>query len=67
MRAKKPADGTKLAFTFDGGTNIDPAKTSHMHDTTFEFRGADELRTVWIPWSEGKAGDPTVFELKRVK
>lgn len=67
MRAKAPGDAATLSFAFDGGTNIDPSKTMHMHEAKFEFKGADELRTVWIPWSEGMAGDPTVFELKRVK
>jgi len=67
MRAKKPADGTKLAFTFDGGTNIAPEKTMHMHEATIEFKGADEVQMVWTPWAEGKPSEAMVFDMKRVK
>lgn len=67
MRAKKPGDAAALAFAFDGGTNIDPAKTNHMHTAKIEFDGPDALRAVWTPWAEGKAGEPMVFQMKRVK
>jgi hypothetical protein len=47
--------GNALAFAFDGGTNIDPATTSHMHAAEFEFLSADEIRASWTNWSNGKA------------
>src|SRR5688500_17353593 len=43
MRSKG-LNGNTLAFDFDGGANIDPAKTSHMHSATIEFISADEMR-----------------------
>lgn len=67
MRAKKPGEAAVVSFDYDGGTNIDVAKTNHMHAAKFEWKGADEARVEWTPWSEGKAGPPVVFEIKRVQ
>jgi len=54
MRSKG-LSGNLLAFDFDGGTNIDPAKTSHMHAAKFEFISANEIRASWTNWKDGKA------------
>jgi hypothetical protein len=53
MRSKG-LNGNVLAFDFDGGANIDPAKTSHMHSAKIEFISADEIRGTWVNWNEGK-------------
>jgi len=53
MRAKAQS-GTRVAFAFDGGTNIDPKKDQHMHEATFEFVDANEIRTTWIEFEQGK-------------
>jgi hypothetical protein len=50
-------NGNTLAFDFDGGANIEPAKTSHMHGAKIEFLGADEVRATWTNWSNGKPDD----------
>jgi hypothetical protein len=55
MRAKA-SNGTKIAFAFDGGTNIDPKKDQHMHEATFDFVGKDELRSTWTEFAQGKPG-----------
>jgi hypothetical protein len=60
--------GNALAFDFDGGANVDPAKTSHMHAAQIEFLSADEIRGTWHNWSNGKADDHTaVFRVVRKK
>jgi hypothetical protein len=65
MRSKG-LNGNTLAFAFDGGANIDPAKTSHMHSATIEFISADEVRATWHNWSNGKPDDHTaVFRIAR--
>lgn len=56
MRSKGLNDNV-LAFDFDGGMNIDPAKTSHMHSARIEFLSADEIRATWINWANGKDAD----------
>ena len=53
MRAKGAA-GSRIDFTYDGGTNIDPKRDRHMHSAWLEFLGADEIRTEWTERAEGK-------------
>ncbi len=65
MRSKG-LQGNTLAFDFDGGTNIDPGKTSHMHATKIEFLSANEVRATWNNWSNGKSDNHTaVFRILR--
>jgi hypothetical protein len=53
MRAKEPS-GPRLDFAYDGGTNIDPRHDRHMSSASFEFLGADELRSTWTEVAEGQ-------------
>ena len=53
MRAKE-VNGNVLDFAFDGGTNIDVATTSHMHNMQWEFVSKDEVKAAWHNWSNGK-------------
>jgi hypothetical protein len=53
MRAKE-IHGTVMNFDFDGGTNVDPAKTSHMHNVRWEFISPDEIKADWHNWANGK-------------
>jgi hypothetical protein len=53
MRARA-SEGTRIAFAFDGGTNIDGSTTSHMHEATFDFIGPDEIQSAWVEYENGK-------------
>lgn len=53
MRAKR-ASAPRVAFVFDGGTNIDPRRDEHMHAASFEFVSADEIRSEWIEHAGGR-------------
>jgi hypothetical protein len=53
MRAKAPA-AARVEFAFDGGLNIEPAKSRHMHQAWMEFSGKDALRTEWTEIADGK-------------
>jgi hypothetical protein len=53
MRAKT-INGNVLEFAFDGGSNIDVTKTSHMHNMRWEFVSKDEIKAAWHNWSDGK-------------
>jgi hypothetical protein len=66
MRARTFA-GNVLAFEFDGGTNIDPKVTSHMHAAKIEFLGPDEIRSTWQNWSNGAGDHAGVFRVVRQK
>jgi hypothetical protein len=61
-------DGNALTFDFDGGTNIDVAKTGHMHSARIEFVSADEIRSTWHNWRNGKPVEQgAVFRIVRKK
>ncbi len=66
MRAKT-VTGNTLVFDFDGGANIDPAVTSHMHSVKFEFLGPDEIRATWGNWENGKPNHEGVYRVVRRK
>jgi hypothetical protein len=57
--------GNMLSFDFDGGTNIDPATTSHMHSAKIEFVSSDEIRGTWQNWSMGKPDHSATFRVVR--
>jgi hypothetical protein len=57
MRAKE-VNGNLLEFAFDGGTNIDVAKTSHMHNMRWEWISNDEVKAIWHNWTKGQE-DPS--------
>ena len=54
----------ELKFAFAGGTNLDPAKDSHIHAGTLKFDGA-ALIADWTVWAGGKEQGHNVFNLKR--
>jgi hypothetical protein len=65
MRARQVKANT-VAFEFDGGTNFDPARDSHMHEATIEFVGKDEIRAEWRSWDKGQpAPHSPRFRLQR--
>lgn len=53
MRAKAPG-AARVQFAFDGGTNIEPARTRHMNHAWMEFPSKDALRTEWTEVADGK-------------
>jgi hypothetical protein len=61
--------GNALSFDYDGGTNIDPKVTSHMHAVKIEFLSPDEIRATWVNWSKGgpDAEHLGVFRVTRKK
>ncbi len=64
MRAKPPF-GPRVAFAFDGGTNIDAKKDQHMHEATFEFVSDSEIRTTWVEFAQGKPAMTVAMHLVR--
>ena len=64
MRAKDTA-GSHLAFAFDGGTNIDPKTTTHMHQAEWDFVGENEIKSTWTEFEGGKPSMTVVMHLVR--
>ena len=56
-----------LTFDFAGGSNIDPATTSHMHAAKIEFVSPDEIKATWTNWSNGKPAPDATFRVIRKK
>jgi hypothetical protein len=55
-----------FVFAFDGGTNLDPAKDTHMHEQTYTLKDGDTLDVRWQGYQDGKpSGEPHGFVLKR--
>ena len=66
MRARE-LNGNVLQFEYEGGSNIDPAKTSHMHSAKWEFVSPDEVKADWQNWSSGKPDHVGAMHIKRKK
>lgn len=67
MRSVKGGGASTIAFKFDGGDNVVPAKDIHMHDMEFTFVDADHVKTAWHLHSGGKESEVKGFELVRKK
>jgi hypothetical protein len=64
MRAKAPT-GARFDFAYDGGSNIAPDHTKHMHSAWIEFVGKDELKSQWTELDHGQTG--MVVEMHTVR
>jgi len=61
---RKASTPDRLVFAFDGGTNFDPAKDTHVHSGVVEWKG-ESLHNVWSVWSGGKETGQNQFVLSR--
>lgn len=66
MKAKLD-DPKKLAFTYDGGGNLDPKKDKHMHEAIITFVDDDHMKSEWKLWENGAEKAVHAFDLTRVK
>jgi hypothetical protein len=60
----KASTPDRLVFAFDGGTNFDPAKDTHVHSGVVEWKG-EALHTAWAVYSSGKEAGENRFMLTR--
>lgn len=60
--ASKPDE---LHFVFDGGTNLDPARDSHMHSARISFRDARHVEAEWEAYAGGKRQDSKKLAMQR--
>lgn len=59
------ATASTLPFLFTGGTNLDPAKDQHIHESKMVLLDANTFETNWTGWTEGKQADTISVVLKR--
>lgn len=55
----------ELVFAFDGGTNFDPAKDSHVHDGRIDFIADGKVDSTWEYYEGGQKKSDTFFHLSR--
>jgi hypothetical protein len=67
MRAQSGGDKDELVFEFAGGSNLNPAKDTHMHSYRVRFVDADHLHGEWELYTEGKSAAKHAFDLVRKK
>ena len=48
------ATETEFVFEFAGGTNLDPARDFHMHDSTIRITAPGRVESTWYAWNGGK-------------
>ena len=63
---RKASTSDRLVFAFDGGTNFDPAKDTHVHSGVIEWKG-DALSASWKVFSTGKEAGQNQFVLSHKK
>lgn len=62
---KSPAN--ELNFVFTGGTNLDPAKDSHMHEGKIVLIDDTHIEWSWTGWDKGKPDTDHKVAMKLVK
>jgi len=59
------SQGGVLTFDFIGGSNLDPAKDSHIHGARIRLAEDGSLQETWIGWDGGEKQGEMVMELTR--
>jgi hypothetical protein len=54
-----------LVFTFDGGSNLDPAKDMHIHGLEITFHEDGRVTSAWEGYKDGKSFGTTKFIMTR--
>jgi hypothetical protein len=67
MRAKIGDNKDELVFEFAGGSNLNPAKDTHMHNCRIRFVDADHIQGEWELYVDGKSAGKHAFDLVRKK
>jgi hypothetical protein len=56
----------ELRFDFVGGTNLDPARSTHIHSGRVATPGPDQLEADWNVWSKGQQTGTNRIFVRRV-
>lgn len=59
------SSASRLHFTFAGGTNLDPEKDDHMHETTLAVGPDGSVESEWANYHAGKPAGSARFALRR--
>lgn len=67
MKADPASPPKQIRWVFAGGTNLDPAKDTHMHSATLTFVDGDHIEIAGEAWEGGKACEDHCGTLKLVR
>ncbi|HET6576190.1 MAG TPA: hypothetical protein VFG68_21485 [Fimbriiglobus sp.] len=67
MKADLASPPNQIKWTFAGGTNLDPAKDTHMHGATVTFIDADHIEIAGEAWEGGKPSPSHCGTMKLVR
>ncbi len=67
MKADLTAPANQIRWKFAGGTNLDPAKDTHMHGATVTFLDDDHIEIAGEAWEGGKPSESHCGQMKLVR
>ncbi|MBA4187310.1 MAG: hypothetical protein C0467_04745 [Planctomycetaceae bacterium] len=67
MKADPASAKNQIRFAFAGGTNLDPAKDTHMHEATITFVDDDHIQIAGVAWVNGKPSEDHCGTMKLVR
>lgn len=67
MKADPKAPANQIKWVFAGGTNLDPAKDTHMHAATVTFVDDDHIEIAGEAWEGGKPSPTHCGTMKLVR
>jgi hypothetical protein len=67
LKADPKSPANQICFKFAGGSNIDPVKDKHMHDSTFTFIDDDHIHISGTAWEDGKPVKGTGCDMTLVR
>jgi hypothetical protein len=56
----------EILFDFAGGSNLDPATSTHIHGGRIAIQGRDRFDADWHVWSKGQQADTHRLFMRRV-
>jgi hypothetical protein len=67
MKADPKSASNQIKWLFAGGTNLDPAKDTHMHEATLTFVDDDHIEMAGVAWANGKPAPDHCGTMKLVR
>ncbi len=67
MKADPASPANQIVWKFAGGTNLDPAKDTHMHGAIVTFVGDDRIEIAGEAWAGGKPSEGHCGTVKLVR
>lgn len=65
MKLAAASTPSELEFQFAGGSNLDPAKDTHIHAGRIRLLSKDSMEAEWSAWQNGKPAATKKFHLGR--